>query len=415
MFLSPEEKLIRLRKKYKITQKELAGKEITRVFIGMIEVGKRGFTRKTGKILCKNMNDILRSKEIKDRIDLEYLMETKEEQAKEYLIKLVENIDKTTIVNSLWDVDQAIFELNTEEKISWNIKIGDILRDMEERLEAKRYYKDSLVGNRDIKMVEEQILEIARLNYYLNDFKDTILTVNKLKVHIVKEKTDLTLKIMYNYAYALYKEKDYKKALKEFKELLIRFKDNEFEFDIKNMIGVCYEQIGEFTKGIEHYESLKKGRGKEEELIILGNLLSIAIKTNDKGYLDKIYQKMKLLFLTNLKIDDIFNFELTLLLAKGAKALGELKESKKYYLKIFAEEENLKFKNKSKLKAMSELLRILTKEDYLTVKGLELKYFNLIKNEKSCYVVLEFINYYQKNNYKNDLNNTLETFLVDIK
>ncbi|MEI6857155.1 tetratricopeptide repeat protein [Psychrilyobacter sp.] len=417
MFLSPEEKLIKLRKKYKITQKELVGKEISRVFLGMIEVGKRGFTKKTGKILCENMNNILISRGIEDRINFDYLMESKEEQSKKYLVELTENIDNTSLINSLWDVDQAIFELNMTEKRWWDIKIGDILRDTKDRLEARKYYKDSLIGNLDIKMVKEQILEIARLNYYLNDFKDTILTVNKLKVQILEDKTDLTLKIMYNYAYAFYKEKDYDNALKEFKDLLRRFKDNELEFNIKNMIGVCYEQIGEFNKGIEYYEKLKKGRKKEEKIIILGNLLSIAIKRDDKNYLNEIYQKIKQLFLTTLESNDIFNFELTLILARGAKALGELKESKKYYLQLFSEEEHLNFKNKSKLEAMSELLRILTKEDYLTVKGLELKYFNLIKKEKNCYVILEFINYYQENNYRIDLNsilnNSLKTFSVD--
>ena len=413
MFLSPEEKLVKLRKKYKITQKELAGEEITRVFIGMIEVGKRGFTRKTGKILCENMNNILMSKGIEDQIDLDYLMETKEEQAKKYLTKLVENIDKTTIVDLLWDVDQAIFELNIEEKILWDIKIGNILRDMEERLEARRYYKDSLIGNRNIKIIEKQILEIVRLNYYLNDFKDTILTVNKLKVQILKDKNDLTLKIMDNYAYAFYKEKDYDSALKEFKELLIRFENNELEFKILNVIALCYKNIGQYNKSIDCYEKLKIKGTDNEKIIILGNLLTIAMEIDDKNYLTELYEEIKKLYLKISNLDAIISFELKFVLARGAKHLKKLEESKKYYLQLFSEEENLGFKNKSKLEAMSELLRILSKGDYLIVKGLESKYFNLIKNEKNCCVSLEFINYYQKNNYEKDLKNILITLLVD--
>ena len=37
MFLSPEEKLLTFRKKHKITQGELVGEDITRVFLGMIK------------------------------------------------------------------------------------------------------------------------------------------------------------------------------------------------------------------------------------------------------------------------------------------------------------------------------------------------------------------------------------------
>jgi len=411
MFLSPEEKLVKLRKKYKITQKKLAGEDITRVFLGMIEVGKRGFTKKTGEILCINMNKILKDRGLEDRVNLADLMETKEAQAKKYLLELMDNVDKVSIINSLWGIDQAIFELNTKEKISWNIKIGDILRDGEERLEARKYYKDSLVGNRDVKILQGQILEIVRLNYYLNDFKDTILTANKLKVKILKENNDLTLKILYNYAYAFYKEENYDKALKEFKYLLIRFENNKLEFNIKNMIGVCYEQIGEFAKGVEHYEALKKGRENEEEIIIiLANLLSVAIKLKNKPYLSKLYKEIKRSKKKITKLDPIINFELNLLLAKGAKALDRFEESKKHYLQLFSGQ-NLEFKNISKLKAISELLKVSTKEDYLMVKGLELKYFDLIKKEKNCYIGLEFINYYLKNNNQKDLNDILITLL----
>ena len=60
MFLSPEEKLLAFRKKHKITQGELVGEDITRVFLGMIEIGKRSLTEKTAKLLCKNFNRILK-------------------------------------------------------------------------------------------------------------------------------------------------------------------------------------------------------------------------------------------------------------------------------------------------------------------------------------------------------------------
>ena len=91
MFLTPEEKIAYLRKKYKLTQNDLSSIEIKRQFIGMIEIGKRGLTKNTAEIICKNFNLALKNKNINDHITVEFLLETKEEQALKKLSKMMEN------------------------------------------------------------------------------------------------------------------------------------------------------------------------------------------------------------------------------------------------------------------------------------------------------------------------------------
>ena len=106
MFLSPEEKLLRLRKKYKITQGELVGEDITRVFLGMIEIGKRSLTEKTAKLLCKNFHKIFEERGITDRISLADLMKTKEKQAIEFLNEMLKS--EINISNeNLWIIEDS--------------------------------------------------------------------------------------------------------------------------------------------------------------------------------------------------------------------------------------------------------------------------------------------------------------------
>ena len=57
--LSPIEKLIALRKKYKISQKDLAGDHISRSHLAMIETGKNRLNEHIAQIIVDSFNSIL--------------------------------------------------------------------------------------------------------------------------------------------------------------------------------------------------------------------------------------------------------------------------------------------------------------------------------------------------------------------
>ena len=63
MILEPKEKIVLLRKKYEISQKELAGTSFTPANLSYIEKGKIKLSEKKAKIIADNFNDIFKRKE----------------------------------------------------------------------------------------------------------------------------------------------------------------------------------------------------------------------------------------------------------------------------------------------------------------------------------------------------------------
>ena len=149
MFLSPEEKLLAFRKKHRITQGELVGDDITRVFLGMIEIGKRSLTEKTAKLLCKNFTKILGERGIKDSIKLSELMKTKEEQALEYLENITKD-ENSDLKENIWEIEEALFELNDNDRSEYCMRLFARFESEGNYLDARDYILKSLHGIRKI-------------------------------------------------------------------------------------------------------------------------------------------------------------------------------------------------------------------------------------------------------------------------
>ncbi len=90
---SPIEKIVKLRKKYKFTQKDLVGEDLARSTLAMIETKKVNLTENVASIIVKNLNDKLIEKGIETRVDLQDIIENKEEQCKRIVDKLIEDLE----------------------------------------------------------------------------------------------------------------------------------------------------------------------------------------------------------------------------------------------------------------------------------------------------------------------------------
>ena len=283
MFLSPEEKLLAFRKKHKITQGELVGDDITRVFLGMIEIGKRSLTEKTAKLLCKNFTKILGERGIKDSIKLSDLMKTKEEQALEYL----ENITKDTtsdLKENIWEIEEALFELNDNDRSEYCMKLFARFENEENYLDARDYILKSLHGIRKIVDLKEKLLEIMKLNKILGDYKNSVFTYRKFEDRLSKEKWSKEYEMLqYKYAEALVETEGYTEALNILKFLFKKCKNEDFLFEVRKMIARAYRNMGEYEESSREYVSLAKGRSSEEKAEAYSKLIEIGIITKDKG------------------------------------------------------------------------------------------------------------------------------------
>lgn len=91
--LKPCEKIKAIRSKYKLTQQELAGKDISRQFVGYIENGQSDLSEENAKIIEKNLNAIFEKLGIENpNISAELLMETEAKQINKIVAKFNEDL-----------------------------------------------------------------------------------------------------------------------------------------------------------------------------------------------------------------------------------------------------------------------------------------------------------------------------------
>lgn len=409
MFLSPEEKLLAFRKKHKITQGELVGDDITRVFLGMIEIGKRSLTEKTAKLLCKNFTKILNERGIKDSIKLEDLMKTKEEQALEFLERVLKD-SKSNLKENMWEIEEALFELTDNDRSHYCIELFKRFKKEGNLLDARDYLLKSLHGIRKIPDIKERILEIFDLNEELADYSNSIFAYKKFEDKLAKEKWSRAVEeLQYKYSIALIECGQGEKALEIFKFLFRKTKFDDISFKVRKMIAHAYYKIENYEPSIKEYISLAKGRSTEDKAEAYSNLIKIGIILNDKAFLKKFYDKCKENYETSNIKDEFLNFDILVLLGKGAKVLGKTKDSKSFYMEALITGKNNNSPIEKRMEIIAELFEIFEKSDFFSVQSIESEYRSLLEEKKDYKPAIKILGYYQKN-MPNELAKKFGTF-----
>lgn len=397
MFLSPEEKLLAFRKKHKITQGELVGDDITRVFLGMIEIGKRSLTEKTAKLLCKNFTKILGERGIKDSIKLSDLMKTKEEQALEYLENVTKDVN-SDLKENIWEIEEALFELNDNDRSEYCMKLFVRFANEKNYLNARDYILKSLHGIRKIVDLKEKLLEIMKLNKILGDYKNSVFTYRKFEDRLLKEKWSREYEMLqYKYAEALVETEGYTEALNILKLLFKKSKNEDFLFEVRKMIAKTYKNMGDYEEASKEYVSLAKGRSSEEKAEAYSKLIEIGIITGDKVFLKKFYEKCKDNYEINGIKEECDNFDVLVLLAKGAKELGKTKDSRSFYMEALMVGKNSGCEVEERMEIITELFQMFEKSDFYSVQSIENEYISLLELKKDYKPAIKILEYYQKN------------------
>ena len=397
MFLSPEEKLLAFRKKHRITQGELVGDDITRVFLGMIEIGKRSLTEKTAKLLCKNFTKILGERGIKDSIKLSDLMKTKEEQALEYLENVTKDVN-SDLKENIWEIEEALFELNDNDRSEYCMKLFVRFANEKNYLNARDYILKSLHGIRKIVDLKEKLLEIMKLNKILGDYKNSVFTYRKFEDRLLKEKWSREYEMLqYKYAEALVETEGYTEALNILKLLFKKSKNEDFLFEVRKMIAKTYKNMSDYEEASKEYVSLAKGRSSEEKAEAYSKLIEIGIITGDKVFLKKFYEKCKDNYEINGIKEECDNFDVLVLLAKGAKELGKTKDSRSFYMEALMVGKNSGCEVEERMEIITELFQMFEKSDFYSVQSIENEYISLLELKKDYKPAIKILEYYQKN------------------
>lgn len=377
MFLSPEEKIIYLRKKYEITQAELSSADLTRQFIGMIEIGKRNLTSKTADLICRNFNNILKKRSINDTIKSSFLLETREEQA---LVKL-KNIILTKEYQNDLEIDFYFSELNQFNRKIMSFSLGKFYYELNKIKISKKYYEMALLLHNSLENADI-LLELTRINYYLNSFEENVEIVGNYISLLHKNYNETNIKILYNYSYSLYKIEKIEVAIKEFEYLLKQNINDDLSFKIQNMLAIIYySKQNKIRKALNIYLKLMDVSNDENKLVIYGNYLKIWL-INKKIDIETIILELNAL-LDRHRTSGEHLFKIYVLLGEVYFELETKRKSYTYYLMALKLSNNKLTLSENKYRLILDILEKFELND----KELEelLEVFLLIYNEEKNY------------------------------
>lgn len=411
MYKGPEDKLLALRKKYKITQQELVKDSISRVYLGMIETKKRALTRNTAKILIKNLNSILkeRGERLPKSIDemTDEIMESKMEQAERNLNKLLEKKERLNF-DDLWYISDARFELPREISKEYCEKFYEKLKDEKLFEEAKTYLVKSFFGKIDKSTLLHRMEDLFILGEKTNDLIRAITIYEKfcdyINENLISHKRE---KLNFLYAHALYTTGKYEKALNALNNIS---PNSEFEIDIDKLKANIYLCQKEYKLAIDEYIKLTKNQNFYIKCLAYSSILQICIEQNFDDILIKFYNNCKIIFVNYEYHLNFENFKILRSLFETAIYLNKTQEAKKYAHEALLIGKLLKSKENERVNILAGLVAICDENDLAKIECIEIEYSTLIKNTQNYKCALEILDYYRKY-YPKQLNRKFSLFV----
>ncbi|ADO83687.1 helix-turn-helix domain-containing protein [Ilyobacter polytropus] len=412
--LSPVEKLIALRKKYKINQKDLAGDQISRSHLAMIETGKNKFNENTAKILVENFNKIFKERNIPEKVKLEELMESKKEQIEKLKIDFLKKLEKEdTIEPVISDIESYASEYDIQTKITLYEKIGNIFFEKENFHRAASFYLrilNDLIIIRDSKTLGKVSLSLIRIYLQTENFQAAVDLENLIKSEIISFLLPEKSIILFNFGCIFDSLKDYNRALEYFCQVEEYISDSDQYFDVKNFQAISSADLGKYDNSISIYRSLMlKYKDINRKIIINNNLLYISRLENNSDKIKFYLRKCKkLIELVDLDKFSNYTFEQIIFeIGETSLLLNKRKDAITYFLKLC--DEKTKRNLNKKFSSVRYLLTLFTKKDLETVKKIEKFYFTLLKREKRLEIAFDFIDFYMKNGLQKEVYNILNS------
>jgi len=415
--LSPVEKLILYRKKYKISQKELSGENMSRSHLAMIETGKNSLNEHTAILIVENFNQILRDRGIDESIALANLMETKEMQVEKLKNSFLDKLDDHESLDlTVSEIESYASEYDADTKIMLYKKMGDLFYEKDNPHRATSFYLriiNDLIIKRDPKTLGEISVTLVRIYLQTENYHAAIDLENLIKSEIESFNSKEKTIIYFNLGCIFDSLKKHDDALKYFKKVEILVSNPDQFFDVKNYQALSSADLGNFEKSISIYRSLMlKFKDPVKKLMINDNLLYVAKLEKNDEKIRFYFRKCKKLVNDLLLSNDYYAFSLEQALFSIAEVAYELKKTKdaiKFYSLLCR---NITDRNIDiKFKSIQRLLLISTKKDLLSIHNLENLFFELLEKERNLGVGFEFISFYTRENLKDEQ----ERFLKKIK
>lgn len=248
LVLYPWEKIKKIRKKHKISQKELSRSILSLSMLSYIESGQFKLKEEIAIKLVDRLNSFI--KDLDEKINYEYILEKPLEQIKKNMITELKNIRNFNLekldkyrntfkkFDSYYEYIKLFFILGKHLKIT-NVSTAELL--YEEVLEVSI---DKNIHN----FLFNIILELQRLYSNEGNFNKTLVLYKKVNRYLDMAPQIIGGFINYNFGLALETNKNTNEAIGLYEKALLQLKKHKNLFYVKNNLSICYTSICEYDK-----------------------------------------------------------------------------------------------------------------------------------------------------------------------
>jgi transcriptional regulator with XRE-family HTH domain len=354
-FLTPGEKLRKIRKKYDLKQHEITNDEVTRNFISMVENNRANLTTRTATIICKKINELIAMKNEIFEIKAKELLKTVQEQIDEKALIYLKEIEKSDSYDEIEKIINFVIGKELSNSVfRLNVKLGDYFYRKNELEKAKFFYNTAFhidfMNKEIIKDIENSFFNLVKIEF----FTENTECFYSLKMFISNKKSFFTDKFIksLNLYFLLFEIIKNNNIL----ELINYY---EMSDDTRSLIlGLYNLQLENYSLAISYFDIINS-----TELIILKLVSKIKAKLyiSDKNYkkclieLKNIIERLKDNEFYDLGLYTLLHFKDHIIIEEDyiVKELNEIEFEKYLNYKLFKEiffkdsELHLKLKEKN--------------------------------------------------------------------
>jgi len=401
--------LKKIRKDLNLKQQDIAGEDVTRNLISLMENNKTPIYHNVANIISKNINAILAKRGEDIYIQAEDILNPERYEsrriANKYVEKLKKHLEEKNYELKIEELNEIENFLNRWGFIDKKVKIyellGDIFYNARDLNREYYYYIKALEVSYEYPNMKERYKLILKLVYnciITRKYHEAI----RLCDFAITTQEDLTEKYKgifhYNSALSYYYLGDFYKALDHiiYAKFYIAFDDYREMRRILMLEGVCNSEIKNFDGALRVFNKLLaiiNENDIEEMCMSYTNILRIFVDKNEKEKVIEYHNKI-LEYLPKIDEHSDYFVQLLLSIAKTYKYLGNLNSYEEYLVRTLTLSCEIKEEN-SFTHSMSLLLDFyMENEDYEKIENLLNKYENNIINfhiDEKFGITLKFI------------------------
>lgn len=288
-FLTPGQKIKKIRKELKMKQEDLASDTITRPFISMIEAGKRGLSHDTAEIIAEKFNTRAHSLNVELSIDADFILRTPSQDAELYCL---EHLKVNNSLSSIMEVINISTKFELEPvKAKAYLNLGDFYFNNHDYTEAFSNYNIALdlYKNTSERELEPYLYkQLGVCKYKLLQLTDSLLYLERSYYYSrIYENTEMQRFLTYNMAVCYKKLNKIETAL-YYVGMYLSMCDKNKEFNVYAYANIlkasCYEIQNNIDKALNIYINLVSEFTETQNPIlgiIYNNLGSIYLKKDD--------------------------------------------------------------------------------------------------------------------------------------